>query len=85
MKSGTVVAGTLSQGMLKEGDRLVVGPSELGDFLPVEVTSIYRNRTPTRVIRAGQAASVAISKVERHELRRVSFLLLLHRYVEYFV
>ena len=72
MKAGVIVAGTLSQGVMREGDKLVVGPSEVGEFLPVTVTSIYRNRAPTRVIRAGQAASVALSNVERHSLRRVS-------------
>eukprot|EP00794_Sanderia_malayensis_P020007 gene20007-21968_t len=73
--SGTVVSGTLSQGVLKEGDRVVVGPSETGDFIPVSITSIHRNRTPARVIRAGQAASVAISNIERSELRRGMVLL----------
>ena len=72
-KAGTIVGGTLSQGIMREGDKLVVGPSELGEFISVSVTSIYRNRAPTRVIRAGQAASVALSDVERHNLRRVSF------------
>ncbi len=72
--SGTVVSGTLSQGMVREGDKVVVGPTESGEFIPVTVTSIHRNRTPVRVIRSGQAASVAISNVERNELRRVSFL-----------
>ena len=71
-KAGTIVGGTLSQGVMREGDKLCVGPSELGEFYPVTVTSIYRNRAPTRVIRAGQAASVALSDVERHQLRRVS-------------
>eukprot|EP00112_Aurelia_sp_Birch-Aquarium-sp1_P000843 Seg1080.7 transcript_id=Seg1080.7/GoldUCD/mRNA.D3Y31 product="GTP-binding protein 2" protein_id=Seg1080.7/GoldUCD/D3Y31 len=75
MKAGVIVAGTLSQGVMREGDKLVVGPSEIGEFLPVTVTSIYRNRAPTRVIRAGQAASVALSNVERHKLRRGLVLL----------
>lgn len=57
---------------MREGDKLLVGPSEIGDFIPVTVTSIHRNRAPTRVIRAGQAASVALSDIERHQLRRVS-------------
>ncbi|XP_065061561.1 GTP-binding protein 2-like [Rhopilema esculentum] len=69
-KAGTIVGGTLSQGVMREGDKLCVGPSELGEFYPVTVTSIYRNRAPTRVIRAGQAASIALSDVERHQLRR---------------
>ena len=58
--------------MIREGDKLLVGPSEDGDFLPVKVTSIYRNRTPTRLIRAGQVASVALSDIEKAHLRRVS-------------
>lgn len=73
-KAGTIVAGTLSQGVVREGDSVLVGPSEIGEFLPVKVTSIYRNRAPTRLIRAGQAASVALSDIERNQLRRVSSL-----------
>lgn len=57
---------------MREGDKVVVGPSEIGEFMPGTVTSIYRNRAPTRVIRAGQAASVALSDIERSHLRRVS-------------
>lgn len=69
-KAGTIVGGTLSQGIMREGDKVVVGPSEIGEFMPGTVTSIYRNRAPTRVIRAGQAASVALSDIERSHLRR---------------
>ena len=70
-KAGTIVGGTLSQGIMREGDKLLVGPSEIGEFFPVTVTSIYRNRAPTRLIRAGQVASVALSDIEKTQLRRV--------------
>jgi len=58
---GPVLAGTLRNGVIREGDSLVLGPTEDGTFTPVTVTSIHRNRTPCRIIQAGQAACIAAS------------------------
>lgn len=59
------------RGVLREGDQLLLGPSVDGHFQPVTVTSVKRNRAACRVVRAGQAASVAISGIDRSLLRRV--------------
>lgn len=59
------------RGVLREGDQLLLGPSIDGLFQPVTVTSVKRNRAACRVVRAGQAASVAISGIDRSLLRRV--------------
>lgn len=68
--TGPVVGGTLERGVLREGDQLLLGPSVDGHFQPVTVTSVKRNRAACRVVRAGQAASVAISGIDRSLLRR---------------
>ena len=60
--------------MLREGDQLLLGPSQDGSFHPVTVTSVKRNRAACRVVRAGQAATVAISGMDRNLLRRVSLM-----------
>lgn len=72
---GPVVGGTLERGVLREADKLLLGPSLDGGFHPVIVTSVKRNRAPCRVVRAGQAASVALSGVDRTLLRRGMVLL----------
>jgi len=66
---GTVVGGLVSQGIITEGMTLNLGPFENGDFKPVVVTSIKRNRAPCRLVRATQSAALAID-VPVHDVRR---------------
>ncbi|XP_055365874.1 GTP-binding protein 2b isoform X2 [Betta splendens] len=63
---GTVVGGTL----YREGERLVVGPTDDGRFLRLKVGSIQRNRSACRVLRAGQAATLALGSFDRSLLRK---------------
>uniref|UniRef100_A0AAY4A4G5 Tr-type G domain-containing protein n=1 Tax=Denticeps clupeoides TaxID=299321 RepID=A0AAY4A4G5_9TELE len=65
---GTVVGGTL--GVCREGERLVVGPTDDGRFLRLKVCSIQRNRSACRVLRAGQAATLALGNFPRALLRK---------------
>ncbi|XP_056303725.1 GTP-binding protein 2b [Danio aesculapii] len=67
---GTVVGGTLYSGVCREGDRLVVGPTDDGKFLRLKVCSIHRNRSGCRVLRAGQAATLALGNFDRSLLRK---------------
>ncbi|XP_030051723.1 GTP-binding protein 2 [Microcaecilia unicolor] len=67
---GTVVGGTLYSGICKEGEKLVVGPTDQGDFLELKVCSIQRNRSACRVLRAGQAATLALGSFDRSLLRK---------------
>uniref|UniRef100_H3CGL9 GTP binding protein 2b n=1 Tax=Tetraodon nigroviridis TaxID=99883 RepID=H3CGL9_TETNG len=67
---GTVVGGTLYSGTCREGERLVVGPTDQGRFLRLKVGSIQRNRSACRVLRAGQAATLALGTFDRSLLRK---------------
>ncbi|CAF87379.1 unnamed protein product, partial [Tetraodon nigroviridis] len=67
---GTVVGGTLYSGTCREGERLVVGPTDQGRFLRLKVGSIQRNRSACRVLRAGQAAKLALGTFDRSLLRK---------------
>ncbi|XP_062896533.1 GTP-binding protein 2-like [Mobula hypostoma] len=67
---GTVVGGTLYSGICREGEQLVVGPTDSGQFLPLKVCSIQRNRSACRVLRAGQAATLALGNFDRALLRK---------------
>lgn len=58
-------------GICREGDHLVVGPTELGQFHKLTVGSIQRNRSACRVLRAGQAATLALGNFDRSLLRKV--------------
>lgn len=58
-------------GVCREGERLVVGPTDEGRFLRLKVGSIQRNRSACRVLRAGQAATLALGSFDRSLLRKV--------------
>ncbi|XP_048002795.1 GTP-binding protein 2-like [Leguminivora glycinivorella] len=56
-----VVGGLLARGTLYEGDNLIIGPLDTGEFVPISVKSIYRNRVPCGCVRAGQSASLGLA------------------------
>ncbi|XP_063545302.1 GTP-binding protein 2 isoform X1 [Cydia strobilella] len=58
---GPVVGGLLARGTLYEGDNLIIGPLDTGEFVPISVKSIYRNRVPCGLVRAGQSASLGLA------------------------
>lgn len=72
---GPVCAGTLRNGVIREGDKLLIGPSDDGSFQKTKVASIHRNRTPCRVIQAGQAACIAVNVDDDFICRRGQVLL----------
>nr|KAG5704212.1 hypothetical protein BaRGS_012500 [Batillaria attramentaria] len=72
---GTVVSGVIKRGSIREGEKLLVGPSDNGNFQEVKVRTVHRNRLPCRLIQAGQAASVALLDVDREQLRKGMVLL----------
>lgn len=49
----------------------MVGPMDDGSFLELRVCSIQRNRSACRVLRAGQAATLALGDFDRARLRKV--------------
>uniref|UniRef100_A0A3B4FH97 GTP-binding protein 2 n=1 Tax=Pundamilia nyererei TaxID=303518 RepID=A0A3B4FH97_9CICH len=57
-------------GICREGDHLVVGPTDSGQFHQLTVGSIQRNRSACRVLRAGQAATLALGNFDRSLLRK---------------
>uniref|UniRef100_A0A8C6UCG7 GTP binding protein 2 n=1 Tax=Neogobius melanostomus TaxID=47308 RepID=A0A8C6UCG7_9GOBI len=67
---GTVVGGTLYSGICREGDDLVVGPTDAGHFHKLTIGSIQRNRSACRVLKAGQAATLALGVFDRTLLRK---------------
>jgi len=72
---GPVLAGTLKSGVVKVGDALLFGPMSNGMFEKVVVASIHRNRTPCRVIQAGQTACIALRDNSQIMPRRGQVLL----------
>ncbi|XP_013391354.1 GTP-binding protein 2-like [Lingula anatina] len=57
---GTVVGGTLVRGCIKEGEKLLAGPTDNGHFKEVFIHSLHRNRLPCRLVQAGQTATLSL-------------------------
>ncbi len=51
------------QGVIRLNDTLLLGPTSLGEFLPISIRGIHRKRLPVRDVRGGQTASFALKKV----------------------
>ena len=51
------------QGVIHMNDTLLLGPTSLGEFIPVTVRGIHRKRMPVKEVRGGQTASFALKKV----------------------
>lgn len=67
---GIVAAGTVLRGTIKEGELLLIGPTDDGQFHPVTVGSLHRNRLPCRMVTAGQSACVSLSNFDTCTVRK---------------
>ena len=54
------------QGVVHLNDTLLLGPTGLGEFLPVVIRGIQRKRLPVSEVRGGQTASFALKKVKEN-------------------
>lgn len=61
----------LVRGLVREGDSVLIGPSVTGEFYPVCVESLHRNKAACRIVQAGQAASVALGDFKDVAVRKV--------------
>ena len=78
---GTVVSGTLKKGVVRSGQRLLLGPAPAdGSFNLATVRSIHYKRDPVDLVAAGQTAALALKKVSRSQVR--PGMVLVHESVE---
>lgn len=57
---GTVVSGLIVEGTVREGDEMLLGPNDLGEFSTVSIISLQRHKIPCNFARAGQKCTMAI-------------------------
>ena len=63
-----MVSGTCLQGIIQLNETLLLGPTGLGEFIPVIIRGIHRKRLPVKEVRGGQTASFALKKVALHSV-----------------
>jgi GTPase len=62
------------RGTIQENEKLLLGPFESGDFIPVQVKSVHRHRVPCRIVKSGQSAAISLCRTTDklgEKLRRV--------------
>lgn len=57
---GTVVSGLVIEGIIREGDEMLLGPDDAGNFSTVSIISLQRHKIPCNYARAGQKCTLAI-------------------------
>lgn len=67
---GTVVGGTVMQGVIRANQTLLLGPDSNGKFQQVQVKSIHSKRTPVQSLSAGHSAGFALKKIKRSAIRK---------------
>lgn len=67
---GTVVSGLLIEGIIREGDDMLIGPDDLANFSPVSIDSLQRHKIPCNMVRAGQKCTMAITTPSGFKVRR---------------
>lgn len=58
---GTVVSGLMIEGIIREGDEMLLGPDDQGGFSNVSIVSLQRHKIPCNFARAGQKCTMAIN------------------------
>lgn len=67
---GTVLSGLVTDGIIREGDEMVIGPDDFGRFSKVSIVSLQRHKIPCNFARAGQKCTMAIMADGSLKIRR---------------
>lgn len=70
MGVGTVVSGTVRQGTVKKGDKLLLGPTSSGKFIPINVRSIEMHYYKKDSAETGEVVGISISGAEVGHIKR---------------
>ncbi|CAG0914993.1 unnamed protein product [Notodromas monacha] len=68
---GAVVGGLLTKGVITENMRLKLGPVGRGEFMPIIVKTIHRNKANCCVVRASQSASLSLCPINDSPANRL--------------
>ena len=67
---GTVVSGTIRQGTVKKGDKLLLGPTSTGKFIPINVRSIEMHYYKKESAKTGEVVGISLSGVDVSSIKR---------------
>jgi elongation factor 1-alpha len=67
---GTVVSGTIRQGKIKKGDKLLLGPTNTGEFIETSSKSMEMHHYRKDTAEAGEVVGISITGVDIDEIKR---------------
>lgn len=67
---GTVVSGTVRQGTVKKGDKLLLGPTSTGKFIPITVRSIEMHYYKKDSAETGEVVGISLSGADVSSIKR---------------
>lgn len=67
---GTVVSGTVRQGTVKKGDKLLLGPTGTGKFIPITVRSIEMHYYKKDSAETGEVVGISLSGADVSSIKR---------------
>ncbi|MBI5679795.1 MAG: GTP-binding protein [Methanobacterium sp.] len=70
MGVGTVLSGTVRQGKVKKGDKLLLGPDGTGKFLDVSIKSIEMHHYKKDDAEAGDVVGISVTGVDIGDIKR---------------
>lgn len=70
MGVGSVVSGTIRQGTVKQGDKLLLGPTGTGKFIPITVRSIEMHYYKKDSAETGEVVGISISGADVSSIKR---------------
>ncbi|KAI9282677.1 P-loop containing nucleoside triphosphate hydrolase protein [Sporodiniella umbellata] len=72
---GTVVSGLIRSGVVHVGDKLILGPDSVAQFITTSIKGIHRKRVAVPAATAGQTVTLALKNVRRNAIRKGQVLL----------
>lgn len=66
---GTVVCGQMISGIIKVGDKMLIGPNN-GKYAETQVRSIHCKRVPMQEVKYGSYVCLGLKKIDRKNIRR---------------
>ena len=67
---GTVVSGTIRQGKVKNGDKLLIGPNGSGQFIETSSKSMEMHHYRKNVAEAGEVVGISITGLDVNKIKR---------------
>ena len=75
MGVGTVVSGTIRQGKVKKGDKLLIGPTGTGEYIETTSKSMEMHHYKKDIAETGEVVGISITGLDVSDIKRGMILM----------